>query len=392
MTHIFISYSRKDEAFARRLAGSLSNLGVEVWIDVEDIPPGMKWSSAIQTGLDRCDAMLVILSPGSSASTNVEDEWQYFLDHRKPVIPILWQPAKVHFQLSRLQYIDFHQRDFHTAFQQLTAFLASQRLLPAAPVQPPAPAIMPRPVDTPAYGTASTARPAVNHTRSPRSRGTILAAVAALIVVAGIALVLVLTSLNDGDSEQGAVATEDVEAEAPTPVELTRLYYTESISDIVSVRLPASWAVTEFYGDILISNDADVLQRVTDIDSPTPSGVPLYGENEIVLQINSTCCDETPEPGDDTYNAIEFVDTYITLSEGFTTTENIETFQINGHEGAYVTGTVNWDEGYNALMVVVIFDDRAAAYTLGVTGSTDVSQYEAVVKAITASVIITPAD
>lgn len=52
MARVFISYSRKDEAFARWLAASLSQLGADVWIDIEDIPAGMKWSSAIQQGLD----------------------------------------------------------------------------------------------------------------------------------------------------------------------------------------------------------------------------------------------------------------------------------------------------------------------------------------------------
>jgi hypothetical protein len=37
-TRIFISYSRHDEDFARRLATSLSDMGADVWIDVEDIP------------------------------------------------------------------------------------------------------------------------------------------------------------------------------------------------------------------------------------------------------------------------------------------------------------------------------------------------------------------
>ena len=59
MPRIFVSYSRSDESFARELATALSNLGADVWIDIEDIPAGMKWSTAIQQGLDTCDALLV---------------------------------------------------------------------------------------------------------------------------------------------------------------------------------------------------------------------------------------------------------------------------------------------------------------------------------------------
>jgi hypothetical protein len=119
MARIFISYSRIHEPFARRLATALSDSGAEVWIDVEDIPAGMNWSRAIQSGLDQCDMMLVIITPESMSSHNVENEWQYYLDEKKPVIPIKLQDAKTHFQLRRLQHIDFEKLPFETAFAQL---------------------------------------------------------------------------------------------------------------------------------------------------------------------------------------------------------------------------------------------------------------------------------
>lgn len=123
MKRVFISYSRTNEAFARKLAIALSELGADVWIDIEDIPVGMKWSSAIQEGLDSADAMLLIVSPASMESDNVEDEWHYFMDADKPVIPILYEPAKIHFQLNRLQWIDFHNRPFDLALDELVAHL-----------------------------------------------------------------------------------------------------------------------------------------------------------------------------------------------------------------------------------------------------------------------------
>ncbi|GAB5494262.1 MAG: hypothetical protein Phog2KO_44770 [Phototrophicaceae bacterium] len=119
MTSIFISYSRKDETFARELATALANIGADIWIDVEDIPAGMKWSTAIQQGLDTSDALIVVISPESMASRNVEDEWQYALDQGKPVIPILLREAKVHFQLNRIQWIDFLLHPFDIALVDL---------------------------------------------------------------------------------------------------------------------------------------------------------------------------------------------------------------------------------------------------------------------------------
>lgn len=109
---IFISYSRQDEAFARKMAIWLAKtLNLGVWIDVDDIPPGVKWSAAIQDGLDNCEVMIVIITVRSMNSINVEDEWQYFLDQGKPVVPILLRSAPIPYQLRRIQYIDFSVRE-----------------------------------------------------------------------------------------------------------------------------------------------------------------------------------------------------------------------------------------------------------------------------------------
>jgi hypothetical protein len=88
MMKVFISYSRKDIEFARKLATSLSEAGIDVWIDVEDIAPGTNWSNTVNEGLKQSEIMLVIVSPTSMASTNVADEWQFYLNSGKQVIPI----------------------------------------------------------------------------------------------------------------------------------------------------------------------------------------------------------------------------------------------------------------------------------------------------------------
>lgn len=109
---IFVSYSRHDEAFAGKIAIWLAKtLNMGVWIDIDDIQPGVKWSAAIQDGLDNCEVMVVIVSPESMESVNVEDEWQYFIDLGKPVVPILLRSAPVPYQLRRIQWIDFSERD-----------------------------------------------------------------------------------------------------------------------------------------------------------------------------------------------------------------------------------------------------------------------------------------
>ncbi|MEM9954975.1 MAG: toll/interleukin-1 receptor domain-containing protein [Chloroflexota bacterium] len=119
---VFISYSRQDELFARRLANWLNKGGLQVWIDREDIDSGKKWSSAIQEGLEQSEIMILLISEPAMQSVNVEDEWQYFLDKDKVIIPLLLEEVEIPYQLRRIQYIDFSRKgQFAKAKQRLKA-------------------------------------------------------------------------------------------------------------------------------------------------------------------------------------------------------------------------------------------------------------------------------
>lgn len=124
LNQVFISYSRTNENFARRLAADLDRDELDVWIDVEDIPPGTNWSNAINEGLNSADAMILIMTPASMASKNVEDEWQYFHSRKMPLIPVLLEPCdNIHYQLARLQYINFIRQDYEAAYDEMLSQL-----------------------------------------------------------------------------------------------------------------------------------------------------------------------------------------------------------------------------------------------------------------------------
>ena len=149
MTKIFISHSNQDNEFVRQLAQALKALGLNIWIDFIDIPAGMNWSTAIQQALDECEAMIVVITPNAMASPDVENEWQYYIDEEKSLIPVRWQPAKVHFQLRRIQYVDFHEKEFSAALDRLIAELQRQgfpvgEALPPVGVRHVVPSQLPR--------------------------------------------------------------------------------------------------------------------------------------------------------------------------------------------------------------------------------------------------------
>ena len=47
MADVFISYSRKDIAFARILHKALKDNAFETWIDWQDIPPSTDWLAEV---------------------------------------------------------------------------------------------------------------------------------------------------------------------------------------------------------------------------------------------------------------------------------------------------------------------------------------------------------
>jgi hypothetical protein len=56
MADVFISYSRKDQAFVRRLFQALTEDRRGVWVDWEGIPVTADWWQEIRTGIEACSS------------------------------------------------------------------------------------------------------------------------------------------------------------------------------------------------------------------------------------------------------------------------------------------------------------------------------------------------
>ena len=68
MSDVFISYSRKDKAFATRLHEALKARQRKPWVDLEDIPPTAEWREKINAGIEGVRAFVFVLSPDSMVS------------------------------------------------------------------------------------------------------------------------------------------------------------------------------------------------------------------------------------------------------------------------------------------------------------------------------------
>src|ERR1700761_8050093 len=86
---IFISYSRKDIAFADRLERALKARGFEVLIDRTEIYAFEDWWQRIETLIAGADTIVFVLSPDSAASEVALREVSFAASLNKRFAPIV---------------------------------------------------------------------------------------------------------------------------------------------------------------------------------------------------------------------------------------------------------------------------------------------------------------
>lgn len=108
MLRVFISYASGDADFAENMSNRLTSNGFEVWRDEGSLHAGDDWRKAIDEGLLSSDAILIVLSERSAASSYVTYEWAFALGNGSAIIPILLEEkAGAHPRLAGLQHLDF---------------------------------------------------------------------------------------------------------------------------------------------------------------------------------------------------------------------------------------------------------------------------------------------
>lgn len=120
MTTVFISYSRKDQAFAKRLTDRLEQNKMDFWIDWIGIPPSVAWLKEIEKGIEEAEIFLFLLSPDSVISKPCKDEIDHAVKNGKKLLPIVVRDVNtrdVPAKLSELNWIFFRETDdFEKAF------------------------------------------------------------------------------------------------------------------------------------------------------------------------------------------------------------------------------------------------------------------------------------
>ena len=149
---LFLSYSRKDQEFALRLAEDLREAGLPIWVDQIDIRPSQRWDRITEGALRQSPAMVLVLSPRSAISDMVLDEIAVAADAGKIIIPVMIEAASLPLRIARLQFIDA-TGDYALALQSVKA-AATRAINHAAATASPALAPPPGPSSAPRFTPA----------------------------------------------------------------------------------------------------------------------------------------------------------------------------------------------------------------------------------------------
>ena len=88
MSHIFISYARKDKQVVAQYVEALRKQDFIVWQDVSNIPAGEKWHQALLDAIEAASVVVAFWSQTASHSRYVNEEIDHALLHNKPIVPI----------------------------------------------------------------------------------------------------------------------------------------------------------------------------------------------------------------------------------------------------------------------------------------------------------------
>ncbi|MCA9905636.1 MAG: toll/interleukin-1 receptor domain-containing protein, partial [Anaerolineae bacterium] len=88
-SQVFISYSRRDQVFARRLFDGLERAGFDSWADWEGIPYSAEWWKEIEKGIVESDAFLCVISPHYLTSKICNEELAFARGLNKRIIPVV---------------------------------------------------------------------------------------------------------------------------------------------------------------------------------------------------------------------------------------------------------------------------------------------------------------
>ena len=250
---IFLSYSREDQATARRFAEAFEREGLSVWWDAT-LNPGEAFDEVTEKALEQAKAVVVLWSKHSVASRWVRAEATQAHESRT-LVPVMIEPCKRPIMFELTQTSDLSQWKGDPEDKAWQAYLAAVRRFvgkDGSDASPPAPQVAAR-------------------AKSPAGRmGAIAFVIGALLIAGG---VYWLFNRAPGPSTQPAQVAADA---APADVTLAVLPFVNLSSD----------PEQEYFSDGLTEEVLNQLAQVKDLRvTARTSSFSFKGKNEDVRVI-----------------------------------------------------------------------------------------------------------
>jgi WD40 repeat protein len=129
ISDVFISYSRRDDQFVRRLDASFKARAMQIWVDYEDIAPSVDWWEEIKAGIEGSGSFIFVISPDSIASEVCRQEINAALENGKRFIPLLYRDINLHDTKENIHpavashnWLNFRETDdYEASFEKLVA-------------------------------------------------------------------------------------------------------------------------------------------------------------------------------------------------------------------------------------------------------------------------------
>lgn len=129
---VFLSYETSDRHVALAIEQKLSDKGIHVWVDVNEIRIGDSFIEIINNAINTSDFLIFLLSPNSINSKWHNNLFNYVLNNTRlrniALIPVLIEDCQLPLELSTLQYIDL-RRDFDKGVNKLAGEIYQNHLI-----------------------------------------------------------------------------------------------------------------------------------------------------------------------------------------------------------------------------------------------------------------------
>ena len=134
-SRVFICFSSKDEAIARKVVDFLEAEGLKCWLSSRDVPPGQNYQETIVAALEKAPAVVFLFSESSSTSGEIRKELSLAGSFNAPVFPLrlsaVTPTGALRYELATRQWIDMFP-DPEQALRTLAAAIATVLNVPRA--------------------------------------------------------------------------------------------------------------------------------------------------------------------------------------------------------------------------------------------------------------------